>query len=177
MDGLVLASGSPRRRELLAQLGVTFAVVVPDVDESPLPGERPVGLVRRLAAAKAVAVEGDPVLAADTVVDVDGEILGKPVDADDARRMLRRLSGRSHRVHTGVAVRSGARLELEVATTIVTFVPLQSAVIEWYVRTGEPLDKAGAYAFQGGAGRFVTELDGDADTVIGLPLALLERLL
>ena len=105
MTGLVLASGSPRRRELLAQLGVPFTVVAADVDETPLPGESPLDLVRRLAVAKAAAVDGDPVLAADTIVEVDGEILGKPVDTDDARRMLGRLSGRSHRVHTGVAVR------------------------------------------------------------------------
>ena len=105
--------------------------------------------MRRLAIAKAVAVAGDPVLAADTVVDVDGEILGKPSDADDARRMLRRLSGRAHRVHTAVAVRAGERLGVEVVTSIVTFVPLQPAAIEWYVGTGEPLDKAGAYAMQG----------------------------
>ena len=93
LPGLVLASGSPRRRELLAQLGLTFGSSPPDVDETPQPGERPVDLVRRLAVAKATAVDGDPVVAADTTVEVDGEILGKPVDADDARRMLRRLSG------------------------------------------------------------------------------------
>ena len=124
MTGLVLASGSPRRRELLAQLGVPFTVVPADVDETPLPHESPRDLVRRLAVAKAAAVVGDPVLGADTIVEVDGEILGKPVDAGDAKRMLRRLSGRSHRVHTGVAVRSGERAEVEVVTTIVTFVAL-----------------------------------------------------
>jgi septum formation protein len=174
---LVLASGSPRRRELLAQLGLDFAVAGPDVDETPLPGERPVDLVRRLAVAKAVAVDGDPVLAADTVVDVDGEILGKPADADDARRMLRRLSGRSHRVHTAVALRSGERVEVEVVTTIVTFVPLQPAVIEWYVGTGEPLDKAGAYAVQGAGGVFVERVRGSVSNVVGLPLTTVAHLL
>jgi len=144
LPGLVLASASPRRRDLLSQLGLSFAVVAPDVDETPRPGERAVELVRRLAVDKAAAVDGDPVLAADTTVEVDGEILGKPTDAADARRMLRRLSGRSHKVHTGVAVRSGGRLETEVATTIVTFVALTPPVLEWYVGTGEPFDKAGA---------------------------------
>jgi nucleoside triphosphate pyrophosphatase len=177
LPGLVLASGSPRRRELLAQLGLTFAVVAPDVDETPRPGERPGELVRRLAAAKAAAVDGDPVLAADTTVEVDGEILGKPLDADDARRMLRRLSGRSHRVHTGVAVRAGERLGLDVVTTIVTFVPLQPAVIEWYVGTGEPLDKAGAYAIQGHGGAFVEHVRGSVSNVVGLPLTSVARLL
>jgi septum formation protein len=156
---------------------MSFDVAVPDVDETPLPGEAPVDLVRRLAAAKAVAVAGDPVLAADTIVDVDGEVLGKPADADDARRMLRRLSGRSHRVHTAVAVRSGERLESEVVTTIVTFVPLQPAMIEWYIGTGEPLDKAGAYAVQGVGGVFVERVRGSVSNVVGLPLTTVARLL
>ena len=177
LPGLVLASGSPRRRELLAQLGLAFAVVAPDVDEAPQPGERPVALVRRLALAKAVAVDGDPVLAADTTVEVDGEILGKPVDADDARRMLRRLSGRAHKVHTGVAVRESAAVAVEVVTTIVTFVPLQPAVIDWYIGTGEPLDKAGAYAIQGAGGVFVEAVRGSVSNVVGLPLTTVARLL
>jgi septum formation protein len=177
LPGLVLASGSPRRRELLAQLGLAFAVVVPDVDETPRSGERPVELVRRLALAKVAAVDGDPVLAADTTVEVDGEILGKPVDADDARRMLRRLSGRAHKVHTGVAVRADERVGAEVVTTIVTFVPLQPVVIEWYVGTGEPLDKAGAYAIQGAGGVFVEAVRGSVSNVVGLPLTTVARLL
>ena len=126
-----------------------------DVDETPEPGERPLALVRRLAAVKARAVDGDPVLAADTIVEVDGEILGKPVDEADARRMLRRLSARSHRVHTGVALRAGDRLEVQSVTTIVTFVPLLPSAIDWYLATGEPFDKAGAYAIQGAGGVFV----------------------
>jgi nucleoside triphosphate pyrophosphatase len=173
----VLASGSPRRRELLGRLGLAFAVAVPHVDETPSPGERPVDLVRRLAVAKAAAVAGDPVLAADTIVDVDGETLGKPGDADEARRMLRRLSGRSHRVHTAVAVRSGEQVEVDVVTTIVTFVALQPAVIEWYVATGEPLDKAGAYAVQGTGGVFVERIRGSVSNVVGLPLATVATLL
>jgi septum formation protein len=177
LSGLVLASGSPRRRELLAQLGLTFRVVEPAVDEEPLPGEQPIAMVRRLAAAKAVAVEGDPVLAADTTVEVDGEILGKPTDAADARRMLRRLSGRAHKVHTAVAVRAGSELAVEVVTTIVTFVALQPAVIDWYVGTGEPLDKAGAYAIQGHGGIFVEHVRGSTSNVVGLPLTTVARLL
>jgi septum formation protein len=177
IDGLVLASGSPRRRELLAHLGVPFTVVAADVDETPRPGEGPVELVRRLAAAKAAAVDGDPVLAADTVVELDGEILGKPADAAAARRMLARLSGRSHHVHTGVALRAGERLDVEVVTTAVTFAALTPEAIEWYVATGEPLDKAGAYAIQGAGGVFVESIHGSASNVVGLPLATVARLL
>ncbi len=177
LPGLVLASASPRRRELLAQLGLTFAVVAPDVDETPLARERPIDLVRRLALAKAAVVDGDPVLAADTTVEVDGEILGKPVDDADARRMLRRLSGRAHKVHTGVAARAGDRVEVDVVTTIVTFVPLQPAVIDWYVGTGEPLDKAGAYAIQGAGGVFVEHVRGSVSNVVGLPLTTVAKLL
>ena len=177
LPGLVLASGSPRRRELLSQLGLSFDVVVPDIDETPRPGERAVELVRRLALEKAAAVAGDPVLAADTTVEVDGEILGKPRDADDARRMLRRLSGRSHKVHTGVAVRGGGRIATDVATTIVTFVPLTPPVLQWYVDTGEPFDKAGAYAIQGTGGVLVEGVRGSVSNVVGLPLTSVARLL
>ena len=177
LPGLVLASGSPRRRELLAQLGLTFDVVSPDVDETPHPAERPVALVRRLARAKAAAVAGAVVRAADTTVELDGEILGKPVDDADARRMLRRLSGRAHKVHTGVAVRAGEGVAAEVVTTIVTFVPLQPPVIDWYVGTGEPLDKAGSYAIQGHGGVFVEHVRGSVSNVVGLPLTTVARLL
>ena len=145
----MLASGSARRRELLAQLGLAFDVVSPDIDETPLPGERPLDLVRRLAVGKARAVEGDVVLAADTIVEVDGEIFGQPVDADDARRMLRRLSGRTHRVHSGVALRADGQEAVETVTTYVTFVPLTPGALEWYLGTGEPFGKAGAYGIQG----------------------------
>jgi len=177
LPGLVLASGSPRRRELLAQLGLTFTIVSPDVDETPHPGERPIHLVRRLARAKAAAVGGAVVLAADTTVELDGDNLGKPADVDDARRMLRRLSGRAHRVHTGIAVRVGSDVAAEVVTTIVTFVALQPPVIDWYVGTGEPLDKAGAYAIQGAGGVFVEHVRGSVSNVVGLPLTTVARLL
>ena len=107
--------------------------MAPDVDETPQPGEEPLELVRRLAAAKAQAVDGNPVLAADTIVEIDGEVLGKPVDAADARRMLGLLSGRTHHVHTGVALRVGERLDAEVVTTDVTFVPLTAGAVDWYL--------------------------------------------
>lgn len=181
---LVLASGSPRRRELLAQLGVSFEVRVADVDESPLPGEQADDLVRRLAALKAQTVlaaapEADVVvLAADTVVVVDGVVLGKPVDADDATRMLGLLSGRAHTVLTGVAVaRRATGLVVEVEATKVTFRDLTDADIAAYVATGEPLDKAGAYGIQGAAGSFVAGIEGNKDNVIGLGLATTTRLL
>jgi septum formation protein len=175
---LVLASTSPRRRELLVLLGIPFRAVAPvGVDESPLDGESPLELVRRLAVEKAGSVDGDPVLAADTVVELDGEVLGKPVDADDARRMLGRLSGRTHLVHTAVAARSGEHIELEVVTTSVGFVPLSAEAIDWYVSTGEPLDKAGAYAIQGRGGVFVETIEGSVSNVVGLPLTAVVRLL
>lgn len=176
---VVLASGSPRRRELLAQLGVVFTMASPDVDETPLPGEGPVGYVHRLAIAKAFAVDAPPgtlVVAADTTVDLGGEILGKPVDADDARSMLGRLSARTHRVHTGVALRRGEELVAEVITTLVTFTPLTPALIEWYISTGEPLDKAGAYAVQGAGGVLVQRVHGSVSNVVGLPLHSVARL-
>jgi septum formation protein len=174
---LVLASSSPRRRDLLTLLGVPFSATDADVDETPHDGERPRDLVRRLAADKARAVDGDPVLAADTVVDVDGEILGKPADADDARRMLARLAGRTHHVHTGVAVRSGGHVDTEVVSTAVRFVPLTPEAIEWYVATGEPFDKAGGYAIQGAGATLVDRVEGSVSNVIGLPLATVASLL
>jgi septum formation protein len=177
LRGLVLASASPRRRELLSRLGLVFEVVAPDVDETPLDGERPAELVRRLAVAKATVVDGAVVLAADTTVEADGEILGKPDDAADARRMLGLLAGRSHEVHTGVAVRAGERLEVELVTTTVTFTPISPRALEWYVGTGEPMDKAGGYAIQGAGGVFVDAVHGSVSNVVGLPLATVARLL
>lgn len=180
MGGVILASSSPRRRELLATLGVEFDVVPADIDESVVPGEDPAGYVRRLAAAKAAAVATlHPhalVIAADTTVDVDGVILGKPVDPDDARRMLRLLGGRSHLVHTGLAVHVGDHVAVETETTVVTFAALSDAAIEWYVATGEPFDKAGGYGMQGRAAALVERIDGSATNVIGLPLARAVRL-
>ncbi len=173
MTTVVLASASPRRHELLAQIGVPFIVRVPTIDESPEPGEPPDEYVRRLAFAKAAAVEvaaDELVIAADTTVDVGGRILGKPLDEDDAASMLRSLSGRTHRVHTGVAVRHGDHEVAEVCTTLVTFVGLDEATIAWYVSTGEPMGKAGAYALQGAGGALVRDVRGSVSNVIGLPL-------
>ena len=181
---LILASASPRRSELLRAAGIQFDVLPADIDESALPGESAEHHVRRLAEAKACAVlpraGGRPVLSADTVVVVAGEILGKPADEADARRILRLLSGRSHEVITGVCLRrhegEGGRQTSEVAVTTVEFAPLNDAEIAWYVASGEPRDKAGAYAIQGLASRFVTRIDGSYSNVVGLPVAVVYRM-
>ncbi len=180
-DPLILASGSPRRAELLARAGYCFEVVPPDIDERRQPGEAPRDYVARLAAEKAAAVAPRyperVVLAADTTVVVDSTVLGKPRDADDAAGMLRRLSGRAHDVLTGVAVRRGGAAVSAVEQTAVHLAALDEALIGWYVATGEPSDKAGAYGVQGIASRFVTRVEGSYSNVVGLPLALVDRLL
>ncbi len=178
---LVLASQSPRRRELLLQLGLAPEVRPAHADESVLPGEAPRAYVLRVAREKARAVPGEVVLGADTAVVLAGEVLGKPRDPADARRMLRALSGTRHEVITGVCVRVGAAsVELDaVVSTEVVFTPLSEQAVDWYVSTGEPLDKAGAYAIQGAGGVFVAEVRGSVSNVVGLPLvetaALLAR--
>lgn len=227
---VVLASSSPRRRELLAALGVEFSVVAPDVDETSRAGEPPADYVARIAAAKLAAVTdstgtllpgaplpdpaagpppglsersnerslcllsqtrgsaarraplpagadgGGPLLiAADTTVDLDGSILAKPADLAEARTMLAGLAGRDHLVHTAIALRLGSQLHLEVVTTMVGIAALSTATIEWYVTHESVLDKAGAYAIQGAAAAFVTEVNGSVSNVIGLPLAELVR--
>jgi septum formation protein len=179
---LLLASSSPRRRELLARLGVTFAVWSPDIDESPRPGERPVAYVERLARAKAgEAVDRGPsaavVLAADTTVDVDEVIVGKPADPEEAVAILERLSGRAHLVHTGVAVAAEGRLISSVTTSTVHFAELSRSAIERYVATENPYDKAGGYSLTGPSEPFVTAIVGSASNVLGLPLAQTEVLL
>lgn len=179
MTRVVLASASPRRHELLTQIGVQFTVRVPDIDESPQGNEAPAEYVRRLAYVKAAAVSAEPdelVIAADTTVDLGAKILGKPLDDRDAASMLRRLSARTHRVHTGVAVRRGGQEFAEVCTTFVTFVTLDEAMIEWYVSTGEPMGKAGSYAVQGAGGALVRRVRGSVSNVIGLPLHLVIEL-
>src|SRR5512133_2600250 len=168
---LTLASASPRRRELLERLGFRLAIQPAETDETPLPGEPPREYVLRVAREKARAVRGDAVLAADTAVVLGSTILGKPRDADDARRMLRHLSGARHEVLTGVCVLRGADEHSAVVTAEVQLDRLSDAQIDWYVATGEPLDKAGAYAIQGIAGAFVREMRGSVSNVIGLPLA------
>ncbi len=151
-----------------------------DIDETERPGEAPIPYVHRLAIEKAMAVDAgdhDIVIAADTTVDVDGAIFAKPLDDDDARRMLRTLSGRDHLVHTGVAVRHGGRVESDVATTVVTMSHVSAEMLEWYVGTGEPHGKAGAYAMQGSAAVLVTGVQGSVSNVIGLPMTMLATLL
>ena len=174
---LVLASASPRRRELLEQLGLALVIAAADIDETPLPGERPADYVRRVAGAKCdavVAARGaavPPVLAADTTVIAAGEILGKPADAADARRMLERLAGRRHEVATAYCIRFADQVLARTVTTVVAFRALAPAEVEAYVASGEWRGKAGGYAVQGIAGGFVTELRGSHTNVIGLPLA------
>jgi nucleoside triphosphate pyrophosphatase len=180
---LILASASPRRAELLASAGFEFTVEPADVDESVLPGEPPAAYVLRVARAKARAVaercrkSGRPVVAADTTVVADGEILAKPEDDEDAVRMLKRLSGAVHDVLTAVVVVFGGREVEEVVRTQVRLLPLSPEEIAWYVSTGEPAGKAGAYGIQGRAARFVDWIEGSWSNVVGLPVATVDRLL
>jgi septum formation protein len=176
---VVLASASPRRRALLSLLGLTFDVVPTDVDETWRDGEAPVAHAERLAREKAAAVRrpGVVTVGADTIVVVDGDILGKPVDAGEARAMLRRLVGRGHVVHTAIAVAYGDRTASDVVSTRVWFRPLDEATIAAYVATGEPMDKAGAYGIQGYGAVLVDRIEGDYFTVMGLGLARLVDLL
>jgi septum formation protein len=172
---LILASASPRRRELLGPLGLSFEVEASALPETPRAGEAPADFAQRMAREKAQAVAaahpGAAVLGADTIVVVDGAIVGKPTDVAEARRMLARLSGCTHTVITAVAlVTPGAPVTERVVESTVEFRPLSAAEIEAYVATGEPLDKAGAYAIQGGARRFVRHVRGSYTNVIGLPL-------
>jgi septum formation protein len=175
---LVLASRSPRRRDILQQAGIPFRIQPADVDETPLPGEAARDYVIRIAHAKAVAVTSAPgeiVLAADTTVSIHGEILAKPLDAADARRMLNLLSGQRHEVLTGICLRSPARLIEDCAETSVWFAPLSPQEIADYAASGEPMDKAGAYAIQGLAAKFIQRIEGCYFNVMGLPVALVYR--
>jgi septum formation protein len=178
---IVLASASPRRAELLRAAGFSFDVLPAHVDERVHDAELPAAYVRRVAIDKARAIyqrrPGHIVLAADTTVVVDRHILAKPEDDGDARRMLRLLSGRSHDVLTGVAVASHIGIDAAVATTTVQFAPLSDEEIAWYISTGEPADKAGAYGIQGLASRFVTRIEGSYSNVVGLPVALVYEML
>lgn len=201
---MILASQSPRRIELMREAGYACTVKPADIDETPHPGEHPLALVERLARSKAQAVAsemaapGELVIAADTIVTIDGEILGKPRDTEDAKRMLRLLSGRTHQVATGVCIATGELRKTEppasgpqdahegtppagiidsfVAVTDVSFYPLSEAHIEAYVASGEPMDKAGAYGIQGAGGRILVRgIRGDYYNVVGLPIAELAR--
>src|SRR3979490_2746494 len=176
-DFVYLASGSPRRRELLQQIGVSFRVVGMAVDETVLPGETPLAYVSRLAAAKAEAgwersrdARQVPVLAADTAVVLDGRILGKPADAQDAEGMLRQLSGRTHVVLTAIALRTANGLQSRISRSEVTFRSIAADEAQAYWETGEPSDKAGAYAIQGRAAIFVADLRGSYSGGMGMPL-------
>ena len=188
MKNIYLASRSPRRRELLKQVGVTFEIVLlredakrgADVDETPLPNEKPEVYALRLACAKAELaarymgrrlLPGRPVLAADTTVVCDGRIIGKPADREDAVRILESLSGRQHDVITAVALATPDRVEQAVSLSKVWFRQIGEEEIRRYVATGEPLDKAGAYAIQGRAAVFTTRIEGSFSGIMGLPLA------
>lgn len=192
---LVLASASPRRQELLRNAGISFTVEPPDIDETPRDGESPRDCAERLARDKALTVSCarplDHVLGADTVVAVGGVILGKPLDTADAARMLRLLSGKTHQVITGVCL-VGRAVEAETApklrtenpqlrtaseTTLVTMSDLSDDEIRDYIATGEPMDKAGAYAIQGIASRWIPQIEGDYSNVVGLPVKLVCKLL
>ena len=176
---LILASASPRRAELLKAAGIEYTVRAADVDETLLPGESPADYVLRLSIdkAQAVARPEELVLGADTTVVIDLEIAAKPADEADARRMLRALSGRWHEVLTGVTLLRDDFILSEVDTTRVKFVEMSETEIDWYVITGEPMDKAGAYGIQGFASRFVERIDGNYSNVVGLPVELVYRML
>jgi len=175
---LILASQSPRRAELLRAAGFEFIVRTADIDETPRAGENPREYVQRLAEEKARAItagEADVILAADTTVVLGNQIMGKPLDPADAARMLRELSGNRHEVMTGVCLRQGEFVQIGIAETAVWFAPLSDREIEDYVATGEPIDKAGAYAIQGRASRFIEKIDGSYSNVVGLPVALVYK--
>lgn len=196
---LVLASASPRRQDLLRSAGISFTVQPADIDETPLNGESAVACAERLAREKAITISKtrpqDLILGADTVVVVNGTMLAKPVDAEDAVRMLRLLSGRVHQVITGVCLVAPRRQETNAQqpgtesrqlttdiattseTTLVTFSEMSDTDICGYVATGEPMDKAGAYAIQGIASRWIPRIEGDYSNVVGLPVALVCRML
>ncbi len=177
---LILASQSPRRRELLGLLGIPFTIHVPQADETMEPGKDPALQVAEVSRRKALATcaeEADVVVAADTIVVCDGQILGKPKDREDAVRMLQMLSGRTHQVMTGVTVRRGEQLYSCTEVTDVTFRSLTGGEIAGYVDSGEPMDKAGAYGIQGGAALFAQKLCGDYYNVMGLPVCRLVQIL
>ena len=182
---VILASQSPRRRDLLTLIGIAHTIQPADIDETPLTGEGPVACAARLARSKTERISADEpdalIIGADTIVVIDDRILGKPVDRDDARAMLLALAGRAHTVYTAVCVMrsggSGARVGTGVEAVDVRFRPLTLAEIDAYLATGEPMDKAGAYGIQGYGATIVERIDGDFFAVMGLPLALLTRLL
>lgn len=178
---LVLASGSPRRKELLGMITPEFEVVVSEVDESTVSAPCPAELAGALARTKCMAVASlrpdDIVLGCDTVVEQDGEVFGKPADRDDAARMLRRLSGTVHQVHTGVCIARGGQVENFTVTSTVEFYPIDEDWLQAYLDTAEPYDKAGAYAIQGGAAVYCREIRGCYYNIMGLPVSRVARAL
>ncbi len=179
---LILASSSPRRQELLREIGIPFQVHAANINEDQIAGEAPIDYALRLAREKAQAVAAQYpqsyVLGADTIVVIDGEVLGKPKDHADAARMLRLLSGRAHEVTTAVSlIARGTLAETRASTTKVYFREIAEAEIQQYVAGGEPMDKAGAYAIQGGASRWTDRIEGEFSNVVGLPLSLVTEML
>jgi len=179
--GIILASKSPRRKELLELMGLNFQIITSDIEEQIPEHASPEAVVCALAYQKAEAVArehpNDCVIGADTIVYLDGDILGKPHTPDRAKSFLRKMQGRQHTVYTGVAVLANGSKDVRYETTKVTFAPMSNQEIDWYVSTGDPLDKAGAYGVQGPFGVFVTHLDGNYFNVIGMPLPLLYKML
>jgi septum formation protein len=181
MKRLILASGSPRRAELLRNAGIEFRAVPADLAEDQLPGEAPLDYCRRVACDKACAVAAqfpaEPVLGADTIVVLDGDILGKPRDTAEARATLRRLSGRTHEVMTGVCLIANGREQVEAEITRVQMIEISDQEIADYAASGEPMDKAGAYAIQGAASRWIPRIEGCYFNVVGLPVPRLYAML
>lgn len=177
---LILASGSPRRAEILTSVGWDFEKIVPDIDETEFTGENPADYVQRLAVTKARVISksypNNIVLGSDTTVVIDNKIIGKPIDLDDARKMLRLLSGRIHEVLTGIAVVKNGQIKIGLQRTKVKFSRLNDEQIEFLVKFGEPLDKAGAYAVQAQAALFIEGIEGDYWNVVGLPVNLVYQL-
>ena len=175
---IILASRSPRRKDILEKLNFSFVIDPPDIDESPFENESPIVYVQRISAAKAdlVAQRHDQqciVIAADTTVELNGEIFGQPRDLDEARFMIQKLSSKTHKVHTAISVRYNQEVANSVDTASVTMREVSSELLEWYIGTGESIGKAGAYAVQGHGAALVTDVTGEIDTVIGLPVGLL----
>jgi septum formation protein len=175
---IVLASRSPRRKDILEKLNFSFVIDPPDIDESPFKNESPIIYVQRISAAKAdlVAQRHDQqciVIAADTTVELNGEIFGQPRDSDEARLMIHKLSSKTHKVHTAISVRYNQEVANSVDTANVTMRVVSSELLEWYIGTGESIGKAGAYAVQGHGAALVADVTGEIDTVIGLPVGLL----
>ena len=175
---IILASRSPRRKDILEKLNFSFVIDPPDIDESPFENESPIVYVQRISAAKAdlVAQRHDQqciVIAADTTVELNDEIFGQPRDLDEARLMIHKLSSKTHKVHTAISVRYNQEVANSVDTASVTMREVSSELLEWYIGTGESIGKAGAYAVQGHGAALVTDVTGEIDTVIGLPVGLL----